>query len=173
MLVSDVATTSTGQVNLSGATTASASDNAITVTSGAAINVNEVLSIDSEKMLAVDITGNTVTVVRAWDGTVLATHSTSTAIYAYRSLTVARGFAGTTAATHSNSAPISVHRVPALIHDLAVAEASNTVLQRTSGYAEVGAAGYSLPNATLGAGLADLWDEAETSHGRKSRRRVI
>lgn len=170
LLVQDMAMATTGQANTSGATTDSAADNAITVSSGAAVHVDETIQIDSERMLVVDVTGNVVTVKRAWDGSVLATHSTSTTINAARSLTVLRGQLGTTAATHSNTTAISVFRYPPLIHDLNVAEACNTVLQRTSGYSEGGSSEYM---ATLGASLGDLWDEAETSHGRKARSRVI
>lgn len=171
ILVQDCATASTGQVNLSGATTAAASDNAVTVASGAALNVDETLLIDQEKMLVVDVTGNVATVIRGWDGSALAAHSASTTIYAYRLLTVGRGLLGTAAATHSSAAAISLFRYPPLIRDLALAEAGNTVLQRTSGYAEVGEGAYAAPN--IGAGLADLWDEAETAHGRKARIRVV
>jgi hypothetical protein len=171
ILVQDVATATTGQANVSGATTNVASDNAITVTAGTAINPDEVLLLDQEKMLAVDVTGNVVTVIRAWDGSALATHSTSTTIYAYRALTIGRGQFGTAGTTHLVSAPILVFRYPSLIRDLAIAESGNTVLQRTSGYAEVGEGATSATN--IGAGLADLWDEAETAHGRKSRSRVV
>jgi hypothetical protein len=172
MLVSDRSTLDTGQTNLSGATTASAADVAITVTDGTQLHVNEVIQVDSERMLIVDITGNTVTVKRAWDGTVLSTHSTGAHIYAFRTLTVARGQLGTVAATHANGAPASIHRVPSLIRDLAIAEATNRVLQETGGYRDPQAEGAASVN-NLGAALADLWDEAETAFGRKTRLRVI
>lgn len=171
LLVSERATVTTGQSNTSGATTAKASDNAITVADGTQLHVQEEILIDSERMLITDVTGNVATVKRAWNGTVLATHSTSTTIYAYRSLTVQRGMNGTTAATHSNSAAISVFRYPPLIRDLAIAEGCYRLLQETSGYGEQGAAEYVA--ATIGAALPDLWDEAETVHGRKNRSRVV
>src|SRR5258707_15689171 len=134
MLVTEKAAVMTGQTNLSGATTASESDVAITVTSGAAINLGEVLLLDAERLLVTDVTGNVVTVVRQWDSTVLATHAGGTTLNAYRSLTVARGQYGTTAAVHLNNAPLSRHRPPALIRDLCIAEGVNRVLQETSGY---------------------------------------
>lgn len=173
LLVQGRATVTTGQTNVSGATTESMADNAITVSSGAAINVDEVLLIDQEKMLAVDVTGNVVTVIRAWDGTPLANHSTSTTIYSYRVLTVLRGQLGTTAATHSNSAPIVVHRPPTLIRDLAIAEASVRLLAETSGYAEAGGGDGEGSAKNLAAALPDLWDEAETGYARKARHRVV
>jgi len=173
MLISERAASTTGQtVQGSGINTASAADNVLAVTSGAAITVGEVLLVDAEKMLAVDVTGNNVTVKRAWDGSALATHTAGTTVNAYRLLTVARGQLGTTAATHSNSAPVSRHRVPALIRDLAIAETVNRILQETSGYREDEGGGQAAIGG-IGAGLSDLWDEAETSYGRKNRFRVI
>src|SRR5258708_1051450 len=82
MLVTEKAAVTTGQTNLSGATTASESDVAITVTSGAAINLGEVLLLDAERLLVTDVTGNVVTVVRQWDGTLLATHTAGTPLNA-------------------------------------------------------------------------------------------
>jgi hypothetical protein len=172
MLVSGRSNVDTGQTNLSGGTTASAADVAIGVTDGTQLHVDEVMQIDSERMLIVDITGNTLTVKRAWDGTVLATHATGTHIYASRALAVLRGQLGTTAATHSNAAAASIHRVPALIRDLAVAESTNRVLQETGGYTDPQGEGAAAV-AHLGSALADLWDEAETTYGRKNRHRVI
>ena len=172
LLVTEKATATTGQTNVSGATTASAADNAITVSSGAAISLGEVLLLDSERLLVQDITGNVVTVTRAWDGTVLTTHSSATTLYAYRSLTVARGQCGTTAATHSSAAAISRHRPPAAIRDLAIAEAVNRVLQETSGYARTVGEGDGARPAP-GVALADLWAEAEGLYRRKARIRAV
>jgi hypothetical protein len=172
MLVSNRSSVSTGQTNLTGATTASLNDVTIGASDGTQVHIDEVIQIDSERMLIVDITGNALTVKRAWDGTVLATHSTGTTIYAFRTLTVQRGQLGTTAATHSNAAPASIHRVPSLIRDLAIAEATNRLLQETGGYTDPQGEGASTV-AHLGTSLADLWDEAETTYGRKNRRRVI
>lgn len=171
LIVQSRATVTTGQTNVSGATTASMADDAITVSDGTQVHVDEVLEIDSEKMLAVDVTGNVVTVIRAWDGSVLTTHSSATTIYSYRLLTVLRGQLGTTAATHLNAAAILVHRPPTLIRDLCIAEASVRVLAETSGYAEGG--GGEGAQHGLAAALPDLWDEAETGYARKNRSRVV
>lgn len=172
MLVSERSSNDTGQTNLSGATTADARDNAVGVTDGTQLHLDEVIQIDSERMLIVDITGNTTTVKRAWDGTVLATHSIGTHIYAFRTLSVLRGQLGTSAATHLNAAPVSVHRVPALIRDLAIAESTNRLTQEVGGYSDPEGEGGSAVKG-LGSSLADLWDEAETTFGRKHRIRVI
>jgi len=172
MVVSDRSTLATGQTNLSGATTALLSDDAIGVTDGTQLHIDEVIQIDSERMLIVDITGNQVTVKRAWDGTVLATHSVGTAIYAFRSLKVLRGQNGTAAATHSNGASVVTWRIPSLLRDLAIAESVVRVTQEVGGYTTVEGDGEgSVKN--IGAGLPDLWDEAMTRFGRKGRIRAI
>lgn len=173
LIVQARATATTGQTNTSGATTESMADDVILVADGTQVHVDEVLLIDQEKMLVVDITGNFITVIRAWDGTVLATHSASTTIYAYRLLTVLRGQLGTTAATHLNAATISISRPPTLIRDLCIAEAVTRVLAETSGYAAGGDGGGEGSPHALTAALPDLWDEAETGYARKARSRVV
>ena len=78
-----------------------AQQNNVTISaSGSGFNVGEVILVDSERMLIVDIAGNYLTVKRAWDGSVLAIHSTGADIYTLRLLTVTRGALGTTAGTH-------------------------------------------------------------------------
>jgi hypothetical protein len=172
MLVSGRSTVDTGQTNTAGGTTASQADVAITVPDATQVHLDEVIQMDSERMLIADITGNVLTVKRAWDGTNLATHSTGTHIYAFRTLTVARGQLGTTAATHLIAAPASISRVPTLIRDLAIAEATNRVLAETGGYSDPQGEGGGAIHGR-GSALADLWDEAETAYGRKNRKRVI
>jgi hypothetical protein len=172
MLVTEQAAVSTGQTNVVGGTAASAADVAIDVTDGTQIHLGEVLLLDSERMLITDITGNVATVKRAWDGTVLTTHTAGSTLYAYRQLTVLRGQLGTTAATHLINAPLSRHRPPSLVRDLSLAEAANQVLQETSGYARiVGGADTAMP--APGQALADKWDECRTTYGRKTRSRAV
>lgn len=172
LLVQERSTATTGQTNLTGATTAQANDVTITVTDGTAVSAGEVLQIDSERLLVTDITGGTLTVKRAWDGSVLAAHGTGTTLYAYRNLTVARGQYGTTATTHSMSAAVNRHRVPAMIRNLALAESLNSVLQEQSGYARV-VGGGETAIAAPGFALSEAWDEARTRYARKSRSGVI
>jgi hypothetical protein len=172
MLIADRATLDTGQTNLSGATTADMRDVSIGVTDGTQLHIDEVIQIDSERMLVADITGNAVTVKRAWDGTVLAAHAAGTHVYAFRSLTVVRGMNGTTAATHNNGAAATVWRIPSLLRDLAIAEASVRVSQEIGGYSDPEGEGASAVKS-LGAALPELWDEAETRFGRKARIRGI
>lgn len=172
MLVQERASVTTGQTQLSsGVSTASDADNVLALTDGTQVHLGEVLILDAERMLVLDITGNNVLVKRAYDGTVLTTHSGAT-VYAYRSLTVARGQLGTTAATHSNSAPVSRHRPPTEIRNLAIAEAANTVLQETGGYSNPQGEDIALIHG-IGSALADLWDEVRTGYGRKNRIRGV
>lgn len=172
LLVQDRSTTSSGQTNVSGATTAVDNDVAVTVTDGTQIHAGEVILIDSERMLVLDITGNVLTVKRAYDGTSLATHSTSSTINVYRVLTVLRGQLGTTAATHTNSTTIARYRPPQLVKELVVAEAVNIVLQETSGWSRTVGSDASRMNAP-GDALDDIRKRAVRKHGRKSRMRAV
>ena len=149
----------------------SAADNALTTTGSGSLNVGEVLLLDQEQMLVTDITSGIATVKRAWNGTVLGSHS-SAPVYAYRTLSVLRGQCGTAAASATDGTAVSKHFSPGLIRDLNIAEALNRVMQETSAYARTVGSG-EMAHAAPGAGLADLWDEAETVFGRKGRSRAI
>jgi hypothetical protein len=172
MLVTDTAlVTSTQTQQGSGCSTTSASDNLLTVTDGTKFSVGETVTLDGESMFVYQIAGNILTVKRAWNGSVLATHSGAT-IFVPRLLTVQRGALGSTAATHLISAAVKTHRWPALVNELAVAEAVNAILQKTSGYARTVGEGDNLRNAS-GAGLNDIRMRTMAAYGRKSRSRVI
>jgi hypothetical protein len=95
---------------------------AVAVTTGSAFVAGESILLDSERMRVVDIAGNTLTVERAVDGSVLAAHTGST-IYSPRALVVTRAAAGTTAATHADAAPVTVWLPPGGIRSLVIAEA--------------------------------------------------
>lgn len=170
MIVTAKAQLDTSQ-NLQTALTAAASNTTVAITDGTAYTVGEVLLLDAEKMLIVDIAGNNLIVKRAWDATVLATH-TSSDIYAPRTLTVSRGALGTTAATHSSGAAITAYRAPGPVWALAVAEALATVLQEQAGYARVVGSGEGQMEAA-GKGLADLRSSVLTSHGRQLLTRAV
>jgi hypothetical protein len=158
-------------VAFTGLASASAADNILAVPDGTKFAAGEVLQFDSERCLVASVTGNSLELQRAWDGTVLTAHTSGT-IYAARQLTVARGQLGTAAATHSNAAAVLRHRPPGLVRDLNLAEAVNRVLQETSGYARtVGGPDGAMP--APGVALADLWDEVRTVYGRKARTRAV
>lgn len=154
-----------------GCSTASSEDNTLATTGSGTLNAGEVILLDQERMLIQEVISGVATVKRAWDGTYLADH-TAAAVNAYRQLSVLRGQLGTTAASHSSSAVVARHRVPSLIRDLSIAECLNQVLQEGSGYARtVGSGETAMP--APGMGLAEKWDEARATYGRKARKMAI
>jgi hypothetical protein len=164
MLVTGRTMTTTSQTLLT-PVGALVSDVTLAVTTGSSYAVGETLLLDSERMLVVDISGNNLTVKRAWDGTVLAAHTGST-IYAPRLLTVTRGLTGTTAATHLNAAAVSRQTVPVPIKDLTIAYALVRFLQETSGYARnIVGTGDRMTVATGGA-LPNLRKQVIEQYGR-------
>ena len=92
--------------------TANKNNTDVTVASGAAIKQGEVITIGSERMFVESISGNDLTVVRAYDGSVLRDHATGATVYAPRTLTVDRGVNGTTAAASTSGAAISRYVAP-------------------------------------------------------------
>lgn len=151
--------------------TASLANDTVAVTTGSAYSVDEIVLLDSERMLIVDIAGNNLIVKRAWDGSALATHTGST-IYAARTLNVIRGVLGTTAASHDTASAINKHQPPGLIEQLAIAETLTALQQEGSAYARVVGSGEGQREAS-GKGLADLRDQVYTRYGRKVRMRAI
>jgi hypothetical protein len=147
-----------------GSLTASNADRTLAVATGSAYRVGETLLIDAERVLVEDIAGNNLIVRRAQGGSVLAAHTTAL-IYVSRLLTVLRGVTGTTAATHLISAGVTALDPPALIRSLAIAEASNLVLQEASGFSRTSGSGDNVRNAT-GGGLDELRKQAFGSFGR-------
>jgi hypothetical protein len=156
----------------SSALDAASSGVTITGVTAGTIAVGEVLLVDSERLLVVDVAGTTLTVKRAWDGTVLAAHSNGADLYALRTLTVERGALGTTAATHSTSTAITKHVVPAMVRDLTIAEAINQLQQETSGYARIIGEGETAREGT-GRSLYDLRKDTVAAYGRKARTRAV
>lgn len=153
--------------------TASTADVSITMsTTTGAPTVDEVILIDSERMLVVDVSGTTLTVKRAWDGSTLATHAANADIYAPRTLTVIRGAQGTTAASHSNSTTVYRHVVPGLVRQLATGEAIAWMNQEGAGWARTAGSGDSEREVT-GRGLQQLRDQALTAYGRQARTRAV
>lgn len=170
MVVTGRAQLDTGQ-GFGDSMTAANNDVSIGAANGGAYAVGEVILRDSERMLITDIAGNTLTVTRAWDGSVLAAH-TDSAIYAPRVLTVARGALGTTAAVHNSAAPVYRWDAPGPVRQLCVAEALTDLLQGRSGYARTAGVGENQRESS-GRSLKDLRDRVYVSHGRKGRTRGI
>jgi hypothetical protein len=105
------------------------------------VHEDEIVLIDGEKMLIVEVAGSTCLVVRAYDGTALADHTTGAALFAPRSCEIERGVAGTIAASHTESGPIYLHKAPGPIRELCRALAIMTVLAEPAGYARVAGSG--------------------------------
>lgn len=171
MIVTDRAMVSTGQSLQAPALTASNANTSLNVTTGSAFAVDELLLLDSERMKIVDIAGNVLTVRRAVDGSVLATHNAST-IYAPRTLTLSRGALGTTAATHADLAAVQRFKFPGPVVSLTIAEALTELGQTVAGYARVVGSGDNQREAR-GTGLKDLRDQVYNSYGRQVRMRAI
>jgi hypothetical protein len=173
VLVQDRSAADTGLAQSGdGCSTASTADDQLEWTgSGNPPNTGEVLLLDSEQMLVQMVVNGIATVERAWNGTVLTSHS-GAEIYAYRSLTVQRGTQGTTAASWPEDTAVYRHRVPQMIRDLAIGEAVNRLLQETAGYSRMVGSGDAARPAS-GMALADLWEECRTEYGRQARSRAV
>lgn len=157
-------------VNVTANLTAQANDVTVTVNDGTLLNEGETILVDSERMLITDIAGNTLTVIRAVDGTTLAAHTQPVDVYARRTLTVVRGATGTTAATHADTVTITRNLPPHPITQLAIAEAAVTLTQETSAYGRTIGSGDNVLEAR-GVGLADARRQAD--HYRRVRMAAI
>jgi hypothetical protein len=185
MVVVDSAYSDTG-ITFSGLSTPQASDNQVGVPDGTKFTSGEALQIDSEWILVLSVQGNTLNVKRAYDGSVLTSHTGGT-IWARRVLSVLRGQLGTTAATHSTSVVLSINAVPGLIQELALAEAIVWITQEPSAFSfgmlstlsssanVVGGTGHGQQREpTPGLGLYDIRQMTMNSkYTRKARTRVI
>jgi hypothetical protein len=165
MIVDRKSMVDTGQ-NTAGALTQNNNDEQLPVGSGAAFGEDEVIMVDAEKMLVVDIAGDTLVVKRAWDGSTLAAHDSGVDIYSPRRLTVRRGVLGTTAAAHGQGVAITKHRTPDLVHQLWVAEALVGLAQEGTTYGRKVGTGDAERDAA-GAGIEDLRTRARKAFGRK------
>jgi hypothetical protein len=151
--------------------TASAANTSVTVTDGTKVKQRETILIDSERMWVVDVAGNTLTVKRAYDGSVLSAHTAGASVYAPRSLTVTRGALGTTAAAHLDAAALTRHAWPALARRLTIAEALCTMLGEEAGWAAyVGNGDSRRATATT---IGDLRAETKRAIGRNCRMRAV
>lgn len=148
------------------------SDTLVNVTDGTAFAAGETILIGAERMRINDIAGNNLIVTRAWDGTVLATHSVNDDVYALRTFTAKRGQLGSTAAAHDANDLVYVHEFPGLINELCIAEAIVLLEQNSAGYARMVGSGASQRESS-GAGLADIRDRAWAAFGRMSRKEAV
>lgn len=170
LIVTDCTWLSSGQA-LQASLAAQANVVSVSVTDGTAFVANEVILIDSERMLVTDVAGNALTVKRAVEGSVLAAHTTGT-IYVPRRLSVSRGVLGTTAASHTAGDDITRHVYPGLIVELTIAIALTYFEQGKSGYAREVGAGDNRREAS-GRGVRDITAEAIRTYGRQGRMRSV
>lgn len=122
----------TGVTTLNGAV--SVSDDVITLTNGALVNVGEVLRVDFEQMKIKDKRTHQCSVIRSWNGTGKVAHLTGASVDVYRTVSVERGMNGTTAATHANGLVISRYFAPDDIQYLTKEIATLIVNKAKSGY---------------------------------------
>lgn len=152
--------------------TASKANVAVPVSSGAAFAVDEIIIVDVERMRIVDIVGNTLSVERAWDGTVLAAHADNASVFAYTGVQLARGQLGTAIAAHDAAAVIRRWIVPSQAREFAKAEAIVALEQDAAAWARVVGSGATAREAS-GKGLEDARQQAINTMGRKYRLSAI
>jgi hypothetical protein len=160
----------TGQT-ITNSPAAANNQNTVSVQDGTQIHPGETIQVDAEQMYVQAVTGNNLTVLRAWNGTTVAAHTVGAVVYAPRLLTVERASLGTTAATHASAAPVFVHQVPSLIRDWCVAETVATLTQVRRGYGTVikrstGSSASPSDPVDLSSALPDLRDRARARYTR-------
>jgi hypothetical protein len=144
----------------------------LAVSDGTVFTPGEYLLIDSERLQVDDVAGNTLTVRRAVQGSLLAAHTLGAVIYWQHALTVERGSLGTTAAAHSNGSTVYRWMPAALITEVAQAYAEDFFLQRNSGYARTVGAGDNV-RAAPGRGISQAEARCRKVYGRGYRTRAI
>lgn len=151
---------------------AQASDVTASVADGTAFATDQVILIDAERMLVTDIADNNLVVKRAWDGSVLAAHSSGADVFTLTGVQLDRAQLGTDLASHSSGAAIRRHDVPGLVRDLTIGEAIDQLQQEQAGYGRTAGQGES-ERELGGRGLRDLRKEAVARYGRKARTGAI
>lgn len=168
LIITDKTMVDTAQTLLGPGLTAAANDQTVPVTDGTGYEVGEIILLGAERMLIVDIATNNLVVKRAWDGSTLAVHATSTPVFALAGFSVDRGQLGTTAATHLSGATVYRFDVPPLIQSLCRAEAITTIQQEQAAYGRTVGSGENEREAA-GRGLIHIRQDAMTAHGRQAR----
>lgn len=157
---------------LSTALASSSSNVGVAIDDASSFVTGEVVQVGSEQMKIISIAGNLLTVRRAWNGSVLATHELAAPVFAGRRLTVERAAVGTTAAAHTAPAVLHAHRPPALVRTLAIAETMADLLQQGAGYARTVGTGDN-ERESAGKGLTGLREQVYRAHGRQARMRTV
>lgn len=171
MIVTERTWVDSGQTTTE-ALSASKANVAVPVSSGTAFAPGEVIIVDVERMRVVDVVGNTLSVERQWDGTVLAAHADNAPIYALTGVRLSRGQLGTTAAVHAAGADIHRWIVPSQLREFTKAQTIVDLEQDAAAWALVVGSG---PNAreSSGRGLQQTRELAIQVLGRKFRSGAI
>lgn len=171
MICTDAARVTT-TATISADLTAQASDTTLTVSDGTLLDAGELISIDAETMFIESISGNTVIVKRAGNGSTLATHSSGTAIYAPRLIDVARAQLGTVAASHTADTQIYLLTAPSLVSEYVLASTCAALEHGSSGYARSAGSGET-QRGPADPGLSSLAESMYQAYGRKVRGRAV
>lgn len=174
MIVQDSAFVDTAVI-FSGLSEAKANDRVVSVADSSLFHVGEVLQADSEWLLIENIlAANRLVVRRGWDGSLLEAHTGGT-LYARRQFTVLRAALGTTAAIYADNTALTVAEVPALVKELAIAEAVVWLTQEHGAYGGASAQSAGAGREPVaGPGLPDIRDRVCNSRfTRKIRMRVV
>jgi len=154
-------------VNMIGNIAADEAVVAITIDGTGTICQGEIITIGAERMLVEGVAGAVLTVKRAYDGSVLATHLDDASIYAPRTLTVERAAVGTTAAAHADKTAITKNVPPGLIAELALAETIYALAQE-KGHLTLSVGQGDAVREISGRGIADVRKRADEAY-RRSR----
>jgi len=151
--------------NTSGTLAADVTVTTVAVADGTKVLAGETILVNSERMYVESVSGNNLTVVRAYDGSTLATHDDAQDVYAFRTLTVTRGENGTTAASHSTAAAIVKYAPPLPIQQLCRALALSAHVADRSAWTGQIAGGEAGITITRPSPVAALWEKAR-QYGR-------
>jgi hypothetical protein len=172
VIISEQTFVDSGQ-NTADALDSDASDASLTVADGTGFAVDEVIQIGTETMRIDAITGNVLTVTRAWDGSQLTTHLTGADVYALTGVELDRAQLGTTLAAHSTSTAVYRWVPPGPIATLNRAYALMTLLQERSGWGRTVQASSDAVIEVSGRGIKNLEAEVVRGYGRRLRHRSI
>lgn len=129
--------TPTSSVTTLSAAIADADVQTISLVDASLINIGEIIRVGLEQMKVLDISGNTVAVIRGWNRSAKIAHVISSNVDVYRTFNVTRGVNGTTAASHSSGSEIARQEVPADINALCRKIASRMLKDAHGGFSGV------------------------------------
>ena len=112
-----------------------ASSEILSLTSGVAVKVGEIIRVGFEQMRVLDVQSNTAYVERGWGKTKRVSHLISAAVDAYRTFVVSRAVNGSTAVEHAQATALSQMVVPEDINYLARQIATLMFKKSQTGYA--------------------------------------